>query len=58
MNAEGVKQVQQRREVEKNKPSDQEFASQLESMFGRKTDLEKRKNKIEASSFDQIKVVK
>lgn len=58
MNSEGVQQVQKRRELEKNKPSDKEFANQLEAMFGRKTDLEKRRNQIEASSLDEIKVIK
>jgi len=59
MNSEGVQQVQKRREIEKNKPSDKEFANQLETMFGRKTNLEKTKRQIEASStpLDEIKVL-
>lgn len=51
---EAVNKVRQMREVEKHKPSDKQFSSQLQELFGRAL---KEKPK-QQQNLDQIKVVR
>lgn len=59
--SESVNKVKSQRELEKNKPSNKEFSSQLEQMFGRGFEDKNKPNEQkeqEDNGLDQIKVVK